>query len=74
MNVDLSQGAHFFHNISSFQVQYFCVRHDGKYPIRWEWLDASPVVTETEYVRHVRLPKPLMIKVDGRSSRGVIRK
>ena len=25
MNVDLSQGSHFFHNISSFQVSYFSV-------------------------------------------------
>ena len=72
MNVDLSQGSHFFHNLSSFQVSYFAVRHDGRFHVDWEWLDRLPAVSETPYVRHVRLAKSLMIKVDGRSGRGVI--
>ncbi|HTQ09707.1 MAG TPA: PEP/pyruvate-binding domain-containing protein, partial [Fimbriimonadaceae bacterium] len=38
MNVELSQGSHFFHNLSSFRASYFMVRHDGPFPIRWEWL------------------------------------
>jgi hypothetical protein len=73
MNVDLSQGTHFFHNISSFEVSYFCVRHDGPYPLDWEWLDRRPAVAETELVRHVRLEAPLTIRVDGRTGRGVVR-
>ena len=30
MNVELSQGSHFFHNLSSFRASYFMVRHDGQ--------------------------------------------
>lgn len=72
MNVELSQGSHFFHNISSFEVSYFSVRHDAAGRIAWAWLDQQPVVAETEYVRHVRLARPLVVKVDGRTGRGVI--
>jgi hypothetical protein len=72
MNVELSQGSHFFHNLSSFRASYFMVRHDGPLPIRWEWLNRQPVVRETEYVRHVRIKAPLTVRVDGRSGRGVV--
>ena len=34
MNVEPSQGSHFFHNLSSFQVSYFTVPHDGPLPDR----------------------------------------
>ncbi len=73
MNVDLSQGSHFFHNISSFQVSYFCVRHDGPDRLDWDWLARQRAVAETDFVRHVRLDAPLVVKVDGRTGRGVVR-
>jgi hypothetical protein len=73
MNVELSQGSHFFHNITSFGVFCFSVRYDGDYRIDWDWLARQKVVRETEHVRHIGLPSPLLIKVDGRSRRGVIR-
>ncbi len=72
MNVEPSQGSHFFHNLSSFEVSYFFVHHNSSYPIRWDWLDALPAEEETEYVRRVRIDKPLSILVDGRTGRGVI--
>lgn len=72
MNVELSQGSHFFHNLSSFRATYFMVRHDGEHPIRWEWLNQQPVVSETELVRHVRPASPITVRVDGRTSRGVV--
>lgn len=72
MDVDLSQGSHFFHNLSSFQASYFMVRHDSQYGIQWNWLDQQPVVEQTEFVRHVRTSQPVVIRVDGRTSRGVI--
>ena len=71
MNVELSQGSHFFHNISSFQVSYFSTRHHDR-QIRWEWLNQQPAVFETELVRHIQLPCCLTVRVDGRSGRGVI--
>jgi len=77
MDKEPSQGAHFFHNLISFQVSYLCVRHDatsatGARNIDWDWLGRQPCAAETEYVRHVRLDEPLCIKVDGRSGRGAV--
>ncbi|HZL85626.1 MAG TPA: PEP/pyruvate-binding domain-containing protein [Candidatus Krumholzibacteria bacterium] len=71
MNVDPSQGSHFFHNMSSFRVSYFAMHHAQR-DIDWEWLERQEQVGETEHVRHVRAPKPLRLKVDGRSRRGAI--
>ncbi len=72
MNVDASQGSHFFHNMISFGVQYFTVRHSGDLAIDWDWLDQQPPTVETEFVRQVRLNAPLRVCVDGRRGRGVI--
>jgi hypothetical protein len=74
MNVDLSQGSHFFHNISSFQVSYFSVPHSGRYAIDFDWLDAQVILEETEFIRHARVRSPLVVRVDGRSGRGVVLK
>jgi hypothetical protein len=73
MNVDLSQGSHFFHNIAAFNVSYFSVPFDTPLPIDWPGLDALPADRETEFVRHVRLPHPLAISVDGRRGIGAVR-
>ncbi|MEW6366275.1 MAG: PEP/pyruvate-binding domain-containing protein [Acidobacteriota bacterium] len=72
MNFLLSQGSHFFHNITSFQVLYFSVPHEGQYRIDWEWLRRQEVVEETGWTCHVRLPSPLEVRVDGRRGFGVI--
>ena len=72
MNFMLSQGSHFFHNITSFQVCYFSVAHWDKYRIDWDWLNQQKIIDETQYIRHVRPSAPLRIKVDGRKGRGVI--
>jgi hypothetical protein len=73
MTPDLSQGSHFFHNMIGFGVYYLSVRHTDSHAIRWDWMDGVPAVSETELVRHIRLPSPLSIRVDGRSGRGMIR-
>ena len=70
--VGLSQGSHFFHNLIAAQVGYFSVAHDGEYPINWTWIRSQGTEAETEYIRHVRTTRPLVIKIDGRSGRGVI--
>jgi hypothetical protein len=72
MNVDLSQGSHFFHNLSSFEAVYFMVRYEGPFNIDWDWLNLQSLELESALVRHVRLTEPLLIRVDGRSGRGVI--
>jgi len=69
----LSQGSHFFHNVTSFKIFYFSVHHWEEYGIDWEWLKEQAMVSEGRYIQRVELQSPLMIKVDGRSGRGVIR-
>ena len=73
--IDPSQGTHFFQNLTSFGVGYFTInpyRADGYFDEAY--LNALPAVTETPTVRHVRLPQPIIIKMDGRHSRGVVMK
>lgn len=72
MDVDLSQGSHFFHNLSAFRVTYFSVRHNSRHTINYDWLDRLPVVRETAHVKHVRASTPLTVMVDGRTARGAI--
>jgi hypothetical protein len=72
MNVELSQGSHFFHNLSSFGASYFMVRHGGPYGINWDWLNRQAVISESDLVRHVRVPRSLVVQVDGRTGRGMI--
>jgi hypothetical protein len=72
MNPEPSQGSHFFHNLSSFQVLYFTVPHLGGRAIDWEWLERQEVVAGTGHVRHVRTAVPLEMRVDGRTRHGVV--
>ena len=74
MSPDLSQGSHFFHNLISFKVMYLSVAHTDSRGIDWNWLDAQPAESETEFLRHVRLETPLHVKMDGSSGKGVIRR
>lgn len=73
--VDPSQGTHFFQNLTSFGVGYFTIN-----PFKGEgWFDESylnqmPAIEETEYLRHVRLESPMIIKMDGKRSLGVVMK
>jgi hypothetical protein len=72
MNVEMSQGSHFFHNLMSFQATYFTVHYGRRHGINWDWLNQQPVIQETEFVRHVRPSRPILVRVDGRKGRGVI--
>lgn len=72
LTFQLSQGSHFFHNVTSFKIFYFSVYHWGEYDIDWDWLKRQKVVRQTEYVKHVELPSAVTVKVDGMNGRGVI--
>ncbi|HOW43564.1 MAG TPA: PEP/pyruvate-binding domain-containing protein [Candidatus Aminicenantes bacterium] len=75
MNVDPSQGSHFFQNMTSLRIGYFTVPLDrGHGFIDWAWLDSLPVAFESEHLRHVRLGEPLAVVIDGRRGQGVILK
>ncbi len=73
--IEPSQGTHFFQNLTSFGVSYLTINpynNDGFYDL--DYLNSLPVHEETTYLRHVRFKKPIVIKVDGRKSLGVILK
>ena len=72
MDVEPSQGSHFFHNISSLGVGYLTVPHRAQPPIDWAWLAAQAAVAESDHVRHVRLAQALDIRIDGRVGRGAV--
>ena len=72
-HVDPSQGTHFFQNLTSFGVGYFTINtYTGDGILQQELLDALPAVYETEYVRHVRFPRPLKIMMDGKRQQGLV--
>ncbi len=72
METELSQGSHFFHNVTSFKVFCISVQHTDKYGIDWKWIESQLEVARTRFVRHARTKHPLSVLVDGRSNRGLI--
>jgi hypothetical protein len=79
-DVEPSQGAHFFHNVTSFRIGYLTIsnvdRRDATHLRKLDraWLDAQPCVGDSGEVRHVRLAKPLRVLLDGRNSNATILK
>ncbi len=73
MNVDLSQGSHFFHNLTSFQVPYMSVKHTcSEDLVNWELLNETESMFENDYIRLIKLSGAVSVKVDGSRGRGII--
>jgi hypothetical protein len=73
--IEPSQGTHFFQNLTSFGVGYFTINpYKGDGYFDEAYLNSIPAIHETATVRHIRLDKPIIIKMDGRHSRGVVLK
>ena len=73
--VDPSQGTHFFQNLTSFGVGYMTLnpfQRDGVFDAAA--LDALPATAETEHFRRVSFPDDLFVFVDGKNSRGIVRR
>ncbi len=73
MAVEPSQGSHFFQNITSFMVGYFTVntiQHNGF--VDWDWLLAQDTIESRTYTKHLRFDKPILIKMNGHSNKGII--
>ena len=71
--IDPSQGTHFFQNLTSFRVGYMTVNpfiNDGSYNL--EKLSKRKAVYDDGMIRHVHFDKPMVIKIDGRSNRGIV--
>jgi CheY-like chemotaxis protein len=68
-----SQGSHFFQNLTAFQVGYFTVNPDaGEGFVDWEWLSAQAPTEERGCVRHLHFDEPLVVVMNGKTSRGII--
>jgi CheY-like chemotaxis protein len=68
-----SQGSHFFQNLTAFQIGYFTVNPDaGEGFVDWQWLAEQPAAEEHGCVRHLRFGSPLVVMMDGKTSRGMI--
>jgi hypothetical protein len=75
LSVEPSEGTHFFQNLTSFGIGYFTVnQHTGGGFVDFAWLDSQPAEREMTYLRHVHLSRPLDLRLDGHSRRGVILK
>ena len=70
--VEPSQGSHFFHNITTQGIGYVTISGREGERIDWAWLRSLPVVEETEFIVNVRVDRPLIMKVDGRSHQCVL--
>jgi len=68
-----SQGSHFFQNLTAFQVGYFTVNPDaGEGFVDWTWLSSQTAAEEDGCVRHLHFKEPLLVIMNGKTSRGMI--
>lgn len=74
--VDPSQGTHFFQNMTSFNAGYVNVNPYSREGEVFDSavLDAMPAIDETAYLRHVRFASDLVIIIDGRTGRALVKK
>jgi len=74
-SVPLSQGSHFFQNLLSFGHGYATVEEGSDEYADYDYWERLPAEAGSgEFARHVRLPEPLEVVVDGMSRRGVVMK
>jgi hypothetical protein len=73
--VDPSQGTHFFQNLTSFNAGYVNVDPYSRPGDSMDLsaLDALPAVFESQWLRHVQLPDPLTVCIDGKAGRALIK-
>ena len=73
--VDPSQGSHFFQNLTSFNAGYISVDPFARSTdfIDFDRLETLPAVSESTFVRHIRLSSPLQVCVDGRNGKAIVK-
>ncbi len=72
-HVDASLGSHFFHNVTSMRIGYLAVNEaTAEGVIMWDKLRQLPEAGRGTWFRHVRSPKPLVIRMDGKIGMAVI--
>jgi CheY-like chemotaxis protein len=75
MVVTPSQGSHFFQNITSFMIGYFTVNPENQQGVLdWDWLLEQTPTTTMAYTKHLSFANPIVAKINGHQSNGVILK
>ncbi|MBT8374354.1 MAG: PEP/pyruvate-binding domain-containing protein, partial [Deltaproteobacteria bacterium] len=72
LKADPSQGSHFFHNITSLGISYLTIKENSKDFLDLKWLKSLSPESETHYLRHVKIDRPITLKIDGKKSRAVL--
>jgi hypothetical protein len=79
IRADPSQGTHFFQNIISLGIPYLTLDENGGRNaskkgdfLDWNWLEEQPLEEKRNYIRHIRLDKPFVLKCDGTQSESVL--
>jgi hypothetical protein len=72
LKADPSYGSHFFQHITTHGLTYLTITEKGDDRMDWPRVLQMPAIQETDHLRHVRLPAPLLIKCDGRTSQCAI--
>lgn len=74
-----SQGTHFFQNITSLGIPYLTLNDNDRIEgekqadfLDWQWLAQQPVAEKGQYVRHVQLDSPFVLKCDGIKAESVL--
>ena len=74
-NIKPTQGTHFFQNIVSRGIGYINTTLNPKESfVDWNWLESKKPKKKLEFVKHINLKKPLLIKLDGKAGRALITK
>ncbi|MCM2283692.1 MAG: phosphoenolpyruvate synthase PpsA [Desulfobacula sp.] len=71
IKADPSQGSHFFQNITSLGISYITISDKGEDFIDYNFLKNREYENTTPYLKHVRFEAPILIRVDGKTSRAV---
>lgn len=74
LNVESSQGSHFFHNITALRIAYLTVNphRNRDETVDFDLLDRREALFEEGAVRHLRFDRPLVAKIAGASRIGAI--
>ncbi|MFH0883922.1 MAG: PEP/pyruvate-binding domain-containing protein [bacterium] len=71
--VQPSEGAHFFHNITSLSIGYFTVNPDvGQGNLDWDFLLEQKPAKKMKHVRLLRFDLPLVVMMNGHKNQGII--
>ncbi|MEN8208605.1 MAG: PEP/pyruvate-binding domain-containing protein [Candidatus Fermentibacteria bacterium] len=72
MDVEPSQGTHFFQNITSLGIGYFTVKRKGEDYLDFDYLENHTAAAETKFLRYIHLYRPLRILINTKARIGTI--